>query len=438
MIGLEVNSGCDVTGSVGAGIAGWSGSTDGACGTGAGAGVGAGVGVGTVTVGGGAAAATGVVDFAPLVGAGAAGAGAAGAGVAGARVSPEPVSPERGSRGLGVAAGGVAGVGVAGAGRLRVGLAGAAWPTLTGRGRGDSTRSSVDAARGRSSCWAGDSTNGPPAGSGAACTIPGPPGPGKAELRAEIRGAAEQMRERGGPHHRTGEEDRCEKAFDTTHVRPQTCRQHHSIEVSARAARAGSIGDVMRAALGSFKFKLVVYFVLLSLLPIAAAFWGFSYVAGQTETRRVDARVQAGLRSALAAYQGRLDDAQASAQQLAHNRPFQIELEKGDVPGPEDDAARRTRDLRRRRRRRVPHRQASDPRRAAPGSGLHPRRHGRHGRRVRPDRHDARRLAAGPLGPRAHRRPRRVAGIAHRGRLAGRERRRRPRSRPHEDDPRLR
>jgi hypothetical protein len=89
----------------------------------------------------------------------------------------------------------------------------------------------------------------------------------------------------------------------------------------------------MRAALGSFKFKLVVYFVLLSLLPIAAAFWGFASVAGQTETRRVDARVQAGLRSALAAYQGRLDNAQASAQQLAHNRTFQIELEEGDVPG---------------------------------------------------------------------------------------------------------
>jgi hypothetical protein len=54
---------------------------------------------------------------------------------------------------------------------------------------------------------------------------------------------------------------------------------------------------------GSFKVKLVAYFLLLSLLPIAAAFWGFTSVAGQSETRRVDARLQAGLRAALATYQ---------------------------------------------------------------------------------------------------------------------------------------
>ena len=50
--------------------------------------------------------------------------------------------------------------------------------------------------------------------------------------------------------------------------------------------------------MGSFKLKLVAYFLLLSLLPIAAAFWGFTQVAGQSETRRVDARLQAGLRGA--------------------------------------------------------------------------------------------------------------------------------------------
>ena len=45
--------------------------------------------------------------------------------------------------------------------------------------------------------------------------------------------------------------------------------------------------------MGSFKVKLVVYFLLLSLLPLAAAFWGFSTVAAQSEARRVDARLQA-------------------------------------------------------------------------------------------------------------------------------------------------
>ena len=88
----------------------------------------------------------------------------------------------------------------------------------------------------------------------------------------------------------------------------------------------------MGTAMGSFKVKLVLYFVLLSLLPIAAAFWGFASVAGQSETRRVDARLQAGLRSALTSYQGRLDNAQSQAHALASNRAFQVELQQGNLP----------------------------------------------------------------------------------------------------------
>jgi len=83
---------------------------------------------------------------------------------------------------------------------------------------------------------------------------------------------------------------------------------------------------------GSFKVKLVVYFLLLSLLPIAAAFWGFTAVAGQSETRRVDARLQAGLRAALATYQERLDAAQRSAASLARSRTFDLELQSSDLP----------------------------------------------------------------------------------------------------------
>jgi diguanylate cyclase (GGDEF)-like protein len=83
---------------------------------------------------------------------------------------------------------------------------------------------------------------------------------------------------------------------------------------------------------GSFKVKLVVYFLLLSLLPIAAAFWGFTAVAGQSETRRVDARLQAGLRAGLATYQERLDEAQRSAAALARSRTFDLELQRGDLP----------------------------------------------------------------------------------------------------------
>jgi diguanylate cyclase (GGDEF)-like protein len=78
--------------------------------------------------------------------------------------------------------------------------------------------------------------------------------------------------------------------------------------------------------MGSFKLKLVGYFLLLSMLPLAAAFWGFSAVAAKSETRRVDARLQAGLRAALVAYEERLVAAQRSATTLARDRTFQAEL----------------------------------------------------------------------------------------------------------------
>jgi len=77
---------------------------------------------------------------------------------------------------------------------------------------------------------------------------------------------------------------------------------------------------------GSFKVKLVAYFLLLSLLPLAAAFWGFSTVAARSETRRVDARLQAGLRAALATYQDGLVAADEAAARLARNPAFQRAL----------------------------------------------------------------------------------------------------------------
>jgi diguanylate cyclase (GGDEF)-like protein len=77
---------------------------------------------------------------------------------------------------------------------------------------------------------------------------------------------------------------------------------------------------------GSFKVKLVAYFLLLSLLPLAAAFWGFSTVASQSEARRVDARLQAGLRATLAAYQEALGSADNAAERLARRPSFQRAL----------------------------------------------------------------------------------------------------------------
>src|SRR4249920_2694621 len=55
--------------------------------------------------------------------------------------------------------------------------------------------------------------------------------------------------------------------------------------------------------MGSFRLKLVGYFLLLALIPLAGFFFGFRQVAERSETRRVDARIQAGLRASSAALQ---------------------------------------------------------------------------------------------------------------------------------------
>jgi diguanylate cyclase (GGDEF)-like protein len=98
----------------------------------------------------------------------------------------------------------------------------------------------------------------------------------------------------------------------------------------------GSIGrrevplEVRGLQLSSFKLKLVAYFVLLSLVPMAATYWGFSTVAGSGESRQVTLRQEAGLRAALALYAEQADRAQAQAEQLARSRPLQRALERGD------------------------------------------------------------------------------------------------------------
>src|SRR3954451_9355958 len=93
--------------------------------------------------------------------------------------------------------------------------------------------------------------------------------------------------------------------------------------------------------MGSFKVKLVAYFLLLSLLPLAAAFWGFSTVAARSETRRVDARLQASLRATLAAYQESLSSAGTAAAALARNPSFQRALLAHDRPALERMLAER-------------------------------------------------------------------------------------------------
>jgi diguanylate cyclase (GGDEF)-like protein len=86
----------------------------------------------------------------------------------------------------------------------------------------------------------------------------------------------------------------------------------------------------VRPQLSSFKLKLVAYFVLLSLVPLAATYWGFSTVAGAGESRQVMLRQETGLRAALTLYQEQQDRAQTVAERAARSRPLQLALERHD------------------------------------------------------------------------------------------------------------
>ena len=80
----------------------------------------------------------------------------------------------------------------------------------------------------------------------------------------------------------------------------------------------------------SLKLKLVAYFLLLSLLPLGAAGWGLHAVVSRSETRRVDVRLQAGLRAVLPAYRSELQAAAGRAKTLAHRQDFQEALQRTD------------------------------------------------------------------------------------------------------------
>src|SRR3954470_19280176 len=80
----------------------------------------------------------------------------------------------------------------------------------------------------------------------------------------------------------------------------------------------------------SFRLKLVAYFLLVSLLPLGAAAWGLHAVARRSETRRVDVRLQAGLRAVAGSYKAELDRTTARAAALAQRPRFHQALERGD------------------------------------------------------------------------------------------------------------
>src|SRR5580765_5407144 len=80
----------------------------------------------------------------------------------------------------------------------------------------------------------------------------------------------------------------------------------------------------------SFKLKLVGYFLLVSVLPLGAAGWALHSIERSSETRRVDVRLEAGLRAVLATYKAQLAAADQRAHALAANRDLQRALLRGD------------------------------------------------------------------------------------------------------------
>ncbi len=78
----------------------------------------------------------------------------------------------------------------------------------------------------------------------------------------------------------------------------------------------------------SLKVKLVGYFLLLSLVPLAAATLGFHAVITRSETRRVDVRLEAGLRAAVAGYREELDQASRRSIALSRSTDIQAALQR--------------------------------------------------------------------------------------------------------------
>lgn len=82
--------------------------------------------------------------------------------------------------------------------------------------------------------------------------------------------------------------------------------------------------------MGSFKIKLLTWFALLALLPLAVAFYGYNSLTKRSETRRADATLEAGLRSVVAAYGARVEAASRDAREVTADPAFRLALQKGD------------------------------------------------------------------------------------------------------------
>ena len=78
--------------------------------------------------------------------------------------------------------------------------------------------------------------------------------------------------------------------------------------------------------MGSFKVRLAAYFALIALVPFLAAFQGFHSLAERSETQRVDAVLESGLRSALVAYGDELRATRRTAARFSRQPALQQAL----------------------------------------------------------------------------------------------------------------
>jgi diguanylate cyclase (GGDEF)-like protein len=88
----------------------------------------------------------------------------------------------------------------------------------------------------------------------------------------------------------------------------------------------------LRRQAGSFRVRLVAYFLLLALLPLVAALWAFSEVAASSETSRADTRLNTALRVATADYNDQLETASRTASFLARATGYQQALAGDNSP----------------------------------------------------------------------------------------------------------
>ena len=82
--------------------------------------------------------------------------------------------------------------------------------------------------------------------------------------------------------------------------------------------------------MGSFKLRLVIYFMLLALFPLLAATWAFGEVAERGETGAADGRLSTAIRVAQADYEEQVEDAADTASSLAHATQVQRALARSD------------------------------------------------------------------------------------------------------------